>query len=34
KNITISDSEADLIEIVKKRLNNPQKGIKVNLDDL
>jgi len=34
KNITISDSEADLIEIVKRRLNNPQKGIKVNLDDL
>ena len=31
KNITISEH---LIEIVKKRLNNPQKGIKVNLDDL
>ena len=34
KNITISGRETDLIETVKKRLNHPQKGIKVKLDDL
>ena len=31
---TISDSEDELIQTVRERLANPQKGIKVSLDDL
>ncbi|STD25479.1 antitoxin RelB [Enterobacter asburiae] len=34
KTVTISDSEDALIQTVRERLANPQKGIKVSLDDL
>ncbi|HCT7897061.1 TPA: type II toxin-antitoxin system RelB/DinJ family antitoxin [Enterobacter cloacae] len=34
KKVTISDSEDALIQTVRERLANPQKGIKVSLDDL
>ena len=34
KTITISDGEEALIQTVRERLANPQKGIKVSLDDL
>ena len=34
KSVTISDSEDALIQTVRERLANPQKGIKVSLDDL
>ncbi|EOF4703503.1 MAG: type II toxin-antitoxin system RelB/DinJ family antitoxin [Klebsiella huaxiensis] len=34
KTVTISDSEEALIQIVRERLANPEKGIKVSLDDL
>ena len=34
KMVTISDSEDALIQTVRERLANPQKGIKVSLDDL
>jgi RHH-type rel operon transcriptional repressor/antitoxin RelB len=33
KTVTISDSE-DADQTVRERLANPQKGIKVSLDDL
>lgn len=34
KTVTISDGEEPLIQTVRERLANPQKGIKVSLDDL
>ena len=34
KTVTVSDSEDELIRTVRERLANPQKGIKVSLDDL
>ncbi|WP_336213859.1 type II toxin-antitoxin system RelB/DinJ family antitoxin [Enterobacter sp. P82] len=34
KTLTISDNEDELIQAVRERLANPQKGIKVSLDDL
>ena len=34
KTVTISDGEDTLIQTVRERLANPQKGIKVSLDDL
>lgn len=34
KTVTISDGEEALIQTVRERLANPQKGIKVSLDDL
>ena len=34
KTVTISDSEDALIQTVRERLANPQKGVKVSLDDL
>ncbi len=34
KTVTVSEDEAALLEVVKERLANPQKGIKVRLDDL
>ena len=34
KTVTISDGEDALIQTVRERLANPQKGIKVSLDDL
>ncbi|MCF8581032.1 type II toxin-antitoxin system RelB/DinJ family antitoxin [Enterobacter ludwigii] len=34
KTVTISDNEDELIQAVRERLANPQKGIKVSLDDL
>ena len=34
KTVTISDNEEELIQAVRERLANPQKGIKVSLDDL
>ncbi|WP_296236384.1 type II toxin-antitoxin system RelB/DinJ family antitoxin [uncultured Enterobacter sp.] len=34
KTVTICDSEDELIQAVRDRLANPQKGIKVSLDDL
>ncbi|MDG1641039.1 type II toxin-antitoxin system RelB/DinJ family antitoxin [Klebsiella huaxiensis] len=34
KTVTISDSEEALVQIVRERLANPEKGIKVSLDDL
>ena len=34
KTVTVSDSEDELIHTVRERLANPQKGIKVRLDDL
>ncbi|EKS7428487.1 TPA: type II toxin-antitoxin system RelB/DinJ family antitoxin [Enterobacter cancerogenus] len=34
KTVTISDGEEALIQTARERLANPQKGIKVSLDDL
>lgn len=34
KTVTISDSEEALIQTVRERLNSPQNGIQVSLDDL
>lgn len=34
KTVTISDSEETLLQSVRERLANPEKGIKVSLDDL
>ncbi len=34
KTMVVSEEDAELLEIVKQRLANPQKGIKVSLDDL
>lgn len=34
KIVTISDSEDALLQTVRERLANPQKGIRVSLDDL
>lgn len=34
KTVTVNDSEDELIRTVRERLANPQKGIKVSLDDL
>ena len=34
KTVTISDSEEALLQSVRGRLANPEKGIKVSLDDL
>ena len=34
KTVTISDSEEALLQSVRERLANPEKGIKVSLDDL
>ena len=34
KMVTISDSEEALLQTVRERLANPQKGIKVQLDEL
>lgn len=34
KTVAISDSEEALIQVVRERLAHPEKGIKVNLDDL
>ena len=34
KTVTISDNEDELIQVVREWLANPQKGIKVSLDDL
>ncbi|MFP2362805.1 type II toxin-antitoxin system RelB/DinJ family antitoxin [Enterobacter ludwigii] len=34
KTVTVSDSEDELMQTVRERLANPQKGIKVRLDDL
>lgn len=34
KTVTISDSEEALVQIVRERLANPEKGVKVSLDDL
>ena len=34
KTVTISDSEEVLLQSVRERLANPEKGIKVSLDDL
>ncbi|APZ04110.1 MULTISPECIES: type II toxin-antitoxin system RelB/DinJ family antitoxin [Kosakonia] len=34
KTVTVSEDEAALLEVVRERLANPQKGIKVRLDDL
>ena len=34
KTVTIRDGEEALIQTVRERLANPQKGIKVSLDDL
>ena len=34
KTVTVSDSEDELIQTARERLANPQKGIKVRLDDL
>ena len=34
KTIVVSEEDAELIAIVKERLANPQKSIKVSLDDL
>lgn len=34
KTVTISDSEDALLQTVRERLANPQKGIRVSLDDL
>ncbi|MGA4666520.1 type II toxin-antitoxin system RelB/DinJ family antitoxin [Enterobacter ludwigii] len=34
KMVTVSDSEDELIQTVRERLANPQKGIKVRLDEL
>lgn len=34
KTLTVSESEARLIATVRERLNNPQPGVKVSLDDL
>ncbi|MFU0921565.1 type II toxin-antitoxin system RelB/DinJ family antitoxin [Kluyvera sichuanensis] len=34
KTVTISDSEEALLQNVRERLANPEKGIKVSLDDL
>lgn len=34
KSVTVTDEEDALLETVRYRLANPQKGIKVNLDDL
>jgi len=34
KTVTVSDSEEQLLRTVRERLADPQKGIKVSLDDL
>ena len=34
KSIVVTDEEQDLLEKVRYRLANPQKGIKVSLDEL
>ena len=34
KTFTLSEDVAALVEVVRERLANPQKGIKVRLDDL
>ncbi len=34
KTVTVSDSEDELIQTVRERLANPQKGIKARLDEL
>lgn len=34
KTVTISDNEEALLQTVRERLANPQKGIKVSLDEL
>ena len=34
KTVTVSEDEAALLEVVRERLANPQKEIKVRLDDL
>ncbi|MBK0079412.1 type II toxin-antitoxin system RelB/DinJ family antitoxin [Kosakonia cowanii] len=34
KTVTVSEDEAALLKVVRERLANPQKGIKVRLDDL
>lgn len=34
KTVIISDSEEALLQTVRERLATPEKGIKVNLDDL
>lgn len=34
KSVTVTDEEDDLLETIRYRLSHPQKGIKVNLDDL
>ncbi len=34
KTVTIRDSEDALLQTVRERLANPQKGIRVSLDDL
>ena len=34
KTVTVSEDEAALLEVVRERLANPQKGNKVRLDDL
>ncbi|WP_039055569.1 type II toxin-antitoxin system RelB/DinJ family antitoxin [Enterobacter sp. Bisph1] len=34
KTVTVSDDEEALLRIVRERLANPQKGIRVKLDDL
>ncbi|WP_109077867.1 type II toxin-antitoxin system RelB/DinJ family antitoxin [Aggregatibacter kilianii] len=34
KSVVVTDEEQELLETVRYRLANPQKGIKVSLDDL
>lgn len=34
KTVTVSDDEEALLKMVRERLANPQKGIRVTLDDL
>ncbi len=34
KAVTVSDTENELIKTVRERLANPQKGIRVSLDEL
>lgn len=34
KTVTVSDTEDALLRTVRERLTNPQKGIKVRLDEL
>lgn len=34
RQVLLSHEDADLIEVVRERLANPQPGVKVSLDDL